>query len=89
MQKVRRRFRVTVLDDEENKQYPQANRRYREEVDGDNFPEVIPQECLPTLRRRSLDGLQYSRNASFGDRDSELEQLTVNSGCAPQRVRFC
>src|SRR5215470_16335944 len=62
-----------VLDDQENKQYPQANRRHREEVDGNDFTEVIVQECPPGLRRRSLYGLQDPRDGSFGDRDSELE----------------
>jgi len=62
-----------MLDDEEDKQYPQANRRHGEEIDGNDLPYVVLQECPPGLRGRSLDGLQDSRHGSFGHRDSELE----------------
>jgi hypothetical protein len=50
-------------------------KEHSEEVDGSDFPDVIPQECLclPTLRWRSLDGLQDTRDGSFGNLNSELE----------------
>src|SRR5208282_414250 len=62
-----------MLDDEEDKQYPQPDRWDGEKVDGNDLPEVIFQECPPGLRRRPLDGLQDARHGSFGHRDSELE----------------
>jgi hypothetical protein len=62
-----------MLDDKKNKQYSQANRGHCEKVDGDDLREMILQKCPPTLGRRSLYGLQYSRNAPFGDYDSKLQ----------------
>src|ERR1039458_5247452 len=62
-----------MLDDEEDKQYPQANRRHGEEIDGNDLPYVVLQECPPGLRRTPLNRLQHSRHGSFGHRDSELE----------------
>ena len=62
-----------MLDHEEHEQYPQPDRRHREEIDGNDFSEMISQKGLPGLRRWPPDGLQDSRNGTFGNGDSQLE----------------
>jgi hypothetical protein len=49
--------------------------------------DVILEEGAPSLRRRSaaLDHVLGDRR--LGDFDPELEQLAMNSGCAPKRIR--
>ena len=76
-----------MLDYEKDEQYPQADRRHGEKVDGHDFTEVILQKCSPSLRRRSLNGLQDTRYGPLRNRYSELQQLAMNTGRSPQPVR--
>ena len=76
-----------MLHDEKHKQYPQSDRRYGKEVDGDDLADMILQEGSPGLRRRSLDRLQDTRHAALGNHDSELLQLAMNPRRAPRGVR--
>ena len=54
-----------MLQHDKNEQNPQADSRHGEEVDSDDFPEVVLQESLPSLGRRSFDGPQNTRNSPF------------------------
>ena len=51
---------------------------------------MIFQECPPHLGRRlGLPTRHQVRNCSLGDLDSQLEQLAMNSGRTPERIRCC
>jgi len=38
-----------VLDDQKNEQHSQSDRRHGEEIDRNDLPDVILQECSPSL----------------------------------------
>src|SRR5215813_941095 len=64
----------------------EANGRHSKEVDGHQLLQVILQEGAPSLRRRFAAAHHVFAYAGLADVDTELEQLTVNPGCAPTRI---
>ena len=79
---------AVMREHDQDKQDPKCRRRHREEVDRYKFPDVVVQERSPGLRRRLRSFWHPSRHGSFRDVDTEFEELTVYSRCAPQRIGF-
>jgi hypothetical protein len=71
---------------DQDKQDPKCRRRHRKEVNRYKFSDVVVQERSPRLRRRLRSSWHPSRHGSFRDVDPELEEFTVYSRCAPQRI---
>src|SRR5450631_177954 len=78
---------TVVGKDEEDIQNAKRRRRYREEIDRYQRPDVVLEERAPGLRRwLSWLGRHEAGHASLADVDAELEQLSVDPGRAPAHV---
>jgi len=76
-----------VSEHDENEEYAQACGGHREEIEGDQVPNMIGEECPPGLGRRGGPPWKQPGDGAFGHVDAELEKLTMNSRGAPERVR--
>src|SRR5215472_7848209 len=76
---------TVMADDEEAVQHAKPQGRNREEIHGgQDFP-VIFQKYLPSSRAFGIfrSFLHATRNGSFRDLESQLQQLAVDARCAP------
>src|SRR5262249_20210653 len=73
-----------VSQHDQNEEHAQARGGHREEVECDEGPEVIGQECAPSLGRRCATLREQPGDGALGHVDAELEELTMDLG-APQR----
>jgi hypothetical protein len=79
-----------VMDDEENIQDAEGEGRDGEEIHGgDGFP-VISEKRNPFFYLVFIGSCfrEISGNGSFGDTETELQELTMNPGCSPGGI-FC
>ena len=58
------------------------------EVDRDYPLEVVIEECSPPLRRRLASFWHQPRHCSFRNVNTQLQQFTMDSGCAPRHIGF-
>src|SRR5438445_4318237 len=75
-----------VGEHNEDEEHPQASSRDREEIDGDQIPEVIGQERSPALRGRRAPLWEQAGDGALGDVDAELEEFAMDSGSTPQGI---
>src|SRR5262249_53286187 len=75
-----------VAENKKCKEQLKRNRRHHEQIDRRNALGMIVDEGLPGLQRTTLAGHHGDRNRRLGDADTELEQLAMHLGGAPQRV---
>src|SRR5690242_1786904 len=75
-----------VCQHQENIENLKPDRRNRKEVRRNHVFHVILEKYFPALRRRSSVAHQILTHGRFADFDTELQQLTVNFGCTPERV---
>ena len=66
--------------------YLEADRRHREEVDGDQLLGVILQECAPGLRWGLGGAHQVFADAALCDVDAEFEEFAMDAGCTPTGI---
>jgi len=72
---------------DKHEQNPESGGRNCEKIYGNHTRHVIFQERPPPLGWRLGDPTMHQiGNRSFGDLDSQLEQLAMNPGSAPERV---
>jgi len=76
-----------VGEHNEDEEHPQASSRDREEIDGDQIPDVIGQERSPALRGRRAPLREQAGDGALGHVDAELQELAVDSGGTPQGIR--
>jgi len=77
-----------VRQDDESVEDVEGDGGNGEEVDRHHAAEVIAEECLPVLGRGATSPRDHvSGDRSLSNGDTELEQLAVNPGRAPQRIR--
>ena len=76
-----------VRNDHQAIDQPEADGRHDEHVDGTDVSGVVAQKGLPALRRPPAATYHVLGNRRLGDVEPGLEQLPVNTGRAPKRVR--
>src|SRR6058998_931172 len=78
---------AVVSEHDENKEDAQAHGWHREEIEGDEIADMVGEERSPSLRGRDAPLREQPRDGAFGHIDAELEELTMDSWSAPERVR--
>ena len=68
-----------VSEHDEDEEHPQACGGDREEIEGNQVPDVIGQERAPRLRGRRATLRNQPRDGALGHVDAELQELTVDS----------
>src|SRR5439155_20957223 len=76
-----------VGEHNEDEEHPEASSRDRKEIDGDQIPDVIGQERSPALRGRPPPLREQAGDGALGHIDAELQELTMDSRRAPERIR--
>src|SRR5207245_7743605 len=66
---------------------PEAGGRDREEIDGGQIADVTGQERSPALRGRRAPLWEQAGDGALGHDDAELQELTMDSRSAPERIR--
>ena len=74
-------------EDDQDEEHATRECRHREEVDGDERGDVVPEERAPRLGRRPTPTGQQPCNRSLGNGETECHELAVDPWRAPQRVR--
>jgi hypothetical protein len=74
------------MDDRQPIEELEADGSYNEQIDSGDVWRVIAEEGLPALRRWPAPSHHVFGDGRLGDFDAELEQLTMDTGRAPQRV---
>src|SRR5215475_6951676 len=75
-----------VMQNQQTIQELERDRRYHEQVHRCDSIGMVGQEGLPTLRWWPSPQRHILRHTRLADIDSELEKLSMDSWCAPQRV---
>jgi hypothetical protein len=75
-----------MAQDQKRKQKIKGQCRYNAHIDSGNGLSVISKKRLPGLRRRLRRSRHVFRNRRLGDFEPEHQKLTMDPGCAPQRV---
>src|SRR5271168_3362573 len=84
------RDRIASLDAklmELSRQNLECDRRQDKEVDRRDAVDVIAEKRPPALRRWPRVAAHVPSDRRLGDLEAELEQLTMNTRCAPKCVR--
>ena len=83
-------FAPVVAKDHQNEQKVESNCRDNEKIDRTLICMIV-QESPPSLRRLCIRRAPWHevRNGSFGNLETQPEQLPVNPGCTPQRIGLC
>ena len=76
-----------VSEHDENEEDAQACRGNREEIEGDEIPDVIGEERPPRLGWRCAPLRQQSGNGTLREGDAELEELGMDAWCTPEGIR--
>jgi len=74
-------------EDDEDEEDAEASGGHGEEVDGDQVADMVGEERPPGLRGSGGSPGHEPGNCAFGDFDAELQELSVDAGCTPQRIR--
>ena len=69
-----------------HKEYTQARGGHREEIEGDEVPDVVGEERAPGLRRRGTPLRHQPGNGPLGHLDAELPEFSMDSRGAPQGI---
>jgi hypothetical protein len=77
-----------VTEDDQGVEQPKPGRHDDEHVDGCSVLHMVSQERAPGRGGDRGPPRQVSADRGLADLDAELEQLAVDTGSAPQRVRF-
>ena len=75
-----------MTQDDQNEQDPESGRRDREEMEGNQPLGVVLKECSPVLAWWSPMLDHVPGHGGCRDLDPELQQFTMDSRCAPQRI---
>ena len=75
-----------MAQNDEAEEHPKRDGWHDEEVDRRDTASVIAQKGQPGLRGRAFDPRHVRGNRCLRDLDLELQNLTVNTRCAPQRI---
>src|SRR2546426_9841013 len=75
-----------VSEYDENEEHAQPRGGHREEIEGDQALDMVGKERPPGLERRRAPFWEQPGDAAFGHVDAELEELTMDSRGAPERV---
>ncbi len=75
-----------MTQDDEYEQDPEGRRWDCKEIEGDQLLGMVLKECSPVLGRRPAMLDHVLGHGGFRDLDPELQQFTVDSRCAPQRI---
>jgi hypothetical protein len=76
-----------VNQHDENEEDAQARSGDREEIEGDQIPDMVDEECPPGLRRPRTPLRHEPRDGALGHVDAELQEFAMDSWGAPQGVR--
>ena len=72
--------------DQQAIEQPERDCRHHEQVHRGDAIGMIAEERLPALGRRAPSLCHVLRDGGLPDLNAELEELTVDPGCAPQRI---
>jgi len=76
-----------VGEHDEDEEDAEPSGGHGEEIDRNQVPDVIGQKRPPGLRGRAAPLREQPRDGAFGHMDAELQELTMDSRGAPERVR--
>ena len=76
-----------VSEHDENEEDAQAHGGHREEIEGDQVPDIVSKERPPGLGPRGASLWEQAGDGALGHIDAELEKLAMDSRGAPERVR--
>jgi hypothetical protein len=77
---------AVVDEHDEDEEDAKASGGHGEEVNGDQVAEVVSEKRPPGLRGLGAARRHESRARALGDVNPELEELSVDPGCTPQRI---
>ena len=76
-----------VVENDEDEQPSESQRRYDEQIAGDDLTRVVAQECVPSLTAAGAHSRHHVLGDSrLGDRESEKAKLSLNTRRAPEWV---
>src|SRR5260370_42377349 len=75
-----------VAEDDHHVEQLKRRGRYNEHIDRSDTLGLIPQEAAPSRGGCASSSHHVLRDSCLADLDAELEQLTMDPGCSPQRV---
>jgi len=64
----------------------EADRRHREEINGDQLLRMILKECPPVLRGHFVSANYVFADAALSDVEAKFEQFAMDAGCTPQGI---
>jgi hypothetical protein len=73
-----------VGEHDEDKEHPQARGGHREEVEGDQIPDMVGQKRPPGLRRRGAAFGDQSGDGALGHVEAQLPELPMDARGAPE-----
>jgi len=76
-----------VSEHDEDEEHAQARGGHREEIEGDQASDVVVEERPPSLRRQGAPLRHEPGDGALGHVDAELQELTMDSRGAPERIR--
>ena len=76
-----------VSKHDENEEDAQAHGGHREQIEGDQVLDMVREERPPGLRRLGTPLGDQARDGALGHVEAKLEELAMDSWCAPERVR--
>jgi hypothetical protein len=75
-----------MAHDQQSIEQPERDRRHHEKVYRSDTISMVAKERLPSLRGRAPPPGHILGDAGLADIDAELEKLTMDSRCSPQRI---
>src|SRR4029453_19573870 len=75
-------------EDDEDEEDAEASSGYGKEVDGDQVSDVVGEERPPGLRGLRAPLRHEAGDGALRDADAELQELSVDAGSTPQRIRL-
>jgi hypothetical protein len=73
---------------DEDEEHAQMRGGYCEEIDGDEVLDMVGQERAPGLGGRGASLGDQPGDGALGHGDAKLEEFAMDSGGAPQGIRF-
>ena len=77
---------AVVAEDDHGVEQPKRRGRNNEHVDGPRVAHVVAQEAAPGRGGDCGSPWHVPADGGLAHYDTELEQLAVDAGCAPQRI---